>query len=104
MALYEPIWSLWKADRYAGDNFPALESAVALLGGSPGAHITDGATNAANNNATNYNIVSGLLGVANGLNAGNANQNDLADKYNALATKFNTLLDRLEARGILATV
>lgn len=69
---------------------------------TPGAKITAGATNAANNNATNYNLLSGLLGVANGLNSGNANQNDLADKYNALAGKFNTLVSHLETLGIQA--
>lgn len=63
-------------------------------------HTSDAATNAVNNNATNYNLVSGVLGVANGLNSANAAQNDLADKYNDLATKFNALLDQLEAQGL----
>lgn len=67
------------------------------------AHVADAATNATNNSATNYNLVSGVLGLANGLNNANTAQNDLADKYNALATKFNTVLNTLEANGLLAT-
>lgn len=42
--------------------------------------------------ATNFNLVSGLLGIANGLNDANTAQNDLATKYNDLEGKFNTLL------------
>lgn len=64
------------------------------LANIPGAHIGDAATNA----PTNLNVLTTLLGTLTGeVNATNAKQNDLA-------TKFNTLLDRLEAAGILATV
>lgn len=74
------------------------------------AHIADGATNAADNATTNsvttYNTLSGLLGIANGLNSANSAQNDLAtkyndlaDKHNDLATKFNTLLAHLVTLG-----
>lgn len=63
-------------------------------------HIGNAANNAANNNATNYNLVSGVLGVANGLNSANANQNTIADNLNDLATKFNTLLANLTTLGL----
>lgn len=58
-----------------------------------GAHIADAATNA----PTNLNVITTLLGTLTGeVNATNTKQNDLA-------TKFNTLLDRLEASGLLAS-
>lgn len=41
---------------------------------------------------TNFNLVSGVLGIANGLNDANAAQNDLATKYNDLESKFNSIL------------
>lgn len=41
---------------------------------------------------TNYNLVSGVLGLANGLNDANTAQNDLATKYNDLEVKFNSAL------------
>lgn len=65
-------------------------------------HIANGATNAANNNLTNYNLVSGVLGIAGGLNTANANQNAMADNLNDLAAKFNTLLADLQTNNILA--
>lgn len=91
-------------NKYAGDNFVALQSAVAAIPAiSPGAHINDAATNAATNAPTNLNVVTTLLGSLTGeVNATNTKQNDLATKYNDLATKFNTLLDRLETNHILA--
>lgn len=79
-----------------------------------GAHVNDGATNAAVNAATNaptnLNVLTTLLGSLTGeVNATNTKQNDLATKYNDLAgkyndlsTKFNTLLDRQESAGIVA--
>lgn len=78
---------------------------------TPGSHIANGATNAATNAVTNlptnFNLVSGILGVANGLNDANSAQNDLAAKYNTLAadyndlaTKVNTLLSNLTAQGL----
>lgn len=77
----------------------ALDSKQSSI--TPATHITNAATNAADNNLTNYNLVSGILGVANGLNAANANQNVMADNLNDLATKFNTLLSELQIMGIL---
>lgn len=65
------------------------------------AHIANGATNAGTSLPTNFNLVSGVLGIANGLNDANSGQNDLATKYNDLATKFNTLLSALQTHGIL---
>lgn len=41
---------------------------------------------------TNFNLVSGVLGIANGLNDANTAQNDLATKYNDLEAKFNSCL------------
>lgn len=72
------------------------------LSSAPQAAISAGATNAATNLPTNYNVLSGLLGVADGLNGGNAAQNDLATKYNALATKLNSLLSHLQTLGLQA--
>lgn len=77
---------------------------------------TDAATNANTSQVTNYNLLSGVLGLADGLNAANTAQNDLATKYNALATKYNdlatktnanmvkvnTLINELEARTVPA--
>ncbi len=70
---------------------------------TPSAHISNGATDANTSQATNYNVLSGLLGIAGGLNDANSAQNDLATKYNDLAGKFNTLLAYLEAQGIQAS-
>lgn len=44
---------------------------------------------------TNFNLVSGVLGIANGLNDANTAQNDLATKYNDLEAKFNSALSWL---------
>lgn len=74
-------------------------------------HIADASTSAASNasttQVTSYNTLSGLLGIATGLNDANAAQNDLATKYNALAvmyndlsTKFNTTQRHLETLGL----
>lgn len=41
---------------------------------------------------TNYNLATGVLGLAGALNDANTAQNDLATKYNDLVSKFNTLL------------
>lgn len=72
-----------------------------LIGGGSSAHISDGATNAATNAATNlptnFNLISGTLGIANGLNDANSGQNDLATKYNDLATKYNALGGKLNS-------
>lgn len=76
----------------------------------------DAATNAATDNPTNYNLLSGLLGVAEGLNSANAKQNTMAGIVNANATKqnagfaivntmasrFNLSLDILENNGLMA--
>ncbi len=79
---------------------------------APAAHITD-----VNNAITttgintslpnNYNTLSGLLGIANGLNDANTAQNQLGVAYMALAaitldlvTKFNTLIHGLQAQGL----
>lgn len=47
--------------------------------------------NATNNLPTNFNLVSGLLGVANGLNDANTAQNDMANKFNSLVSELRTL-------------
>lgn len=56
---------------------------------------------------TNYNLVSGVLGLATGLNDANSAQNSLGVAYMALATivldlvnKFNTLNTALQAQGL----
>lgn len=51
--------------------------------------------NSTNNLPTNFNLVSGILGVANGLNDANTAQNDMA-------TKFNTLLSELRTLGLIS--
>lgn len=58
-------------------------------------HIANVSVVAANNNPTNYTLLSGILGVATGLNTANANQNAMADQLNDLTTKYNTLLAHL---------
>lgn len=65
-----------------------------------GATLGNAATNANTSQITNYNLLSGVLGLADGLNAANSSQNDLAAKYNDLATKYNTLLAMLKARNV----
>lgn len=56
---------------------------------------------------TNFNLISGTLGIANGLNDANTAQNALGVAYMALATivvdligKFNTLNTALQAQGL----
>lgn len=79
-----------------------IKKTVIAINGPAGAHINDGATDAATNAPTNLNVLTTVLGTLTGeVNATNAKQNALAAKYNDLSTKFNTLLDRLEAKGIL---
>lgn len=51
---------------------------------------------------TNFNLVSGVLGVANGLNDANTAQNDLATKFNDFVTKHNSLVGKLVTEGILS--
>lgn len=41
---------------------------------------------------TNYNLATGVLGLASALNDANTAQNDMATKYNDLVSKFNSLL------------
>lgn len=65
--------------------------------------ITDATGGATNNLPTNYNLVSGLLGVANGLNDANTAQNDMANKLNALVTSYNGLLAKLRTYGVITT-
>lgn len=90
----------------------ALDAKYAIP--TPGSHIANGATDAATNasttQVTNYNTLSGLLGISAGLNDANTAQNDLATKYNAaagklndLATKFNTLNAHLQTLGLQST-
>lgn len=88
---------------YAATNSYSISRVLGLdlLGSSPTAHIADAADNAPTNLATNYNLVSGVLGLANGLNDANTKQNDLAAKYNDLADKFNLVLNALEDHAIL---
>lgn len=56
---------------------------------------------------TNFNLISGTLGIANGLNDANTAQNALGVAYMALAVivldlvnKFNTLNTALQAQGL----
>lgn len=80
------------ATTVAGKSAKASFSALTALA----AHgLSTQATNASTTQVTNYNFVSGVLGLANGLNDANTAQNDLAAKYNALATAFNSLLSWL---------
>lgn len=61
------------------------------LAGAPQATVGSAVTNL----ATNYNLATGVLGLANALNTANGAQNDLG-------TKFNTLIAELNTLGILA--
>lgn len=72
-----------------------------VIGSDASTHIASGATNAGTSLPTNFNLISGTLGIANGLNDANSGQNDLATKYNDLATKFNVLLTDLQSHGVL---
>ena len=79
---------------------------------APIAHIapvsnTITTTGIATNLPTNFNTLSGLLGIANGLNDANTAQNALGVAYMALAvivldlvTKFNTLNTGLQGDGL----
>lgn len=64
---------------------------VAALNNAPQAAIA----NSTNNLPTNYNLLSGLLGIADGLNGANTAQNDMA-------TKLNTLLAELRTLGLIS--
>lgn len=68
---------------------------------APQAHInpasSPAATNAVTNLPANYNTLSGLLGLSDGLNTANAAQNDLATKYNYLATLYNDMVGKFNA-------
>lgn len=75
------------------------EAGVAIAGGQ-GA-IANVSGTAANNNVTNYNLVSGILGLANGLNSSNTAQNDMADIVNNLVSKFNTMKSELVSAGMI---
>lgn len=70
----------------------AMAAIPAGLSSAPQAAIADGTTNL----ATNYNLATGLLGLATAMNSANGAQNDLA-------TKFNTLLAELRTLGLLST-
>jgi hypothetical protein len=81
-------------------NFSSATSAPAHgVGNSSGG----AATNATANLTTDYDLISGLLGVANGLNAANTAQNSLATKYNDLATKYNDLSTKFNSLLTWAT-
>lgn len=68
---------------------------------TPSAHISDGATNAATNAPTDYNVITTLLGtLTSEVNSANARYNDLATKYNDLAAKVNMKFAHLEAQGL----
>lgn len=79
----------------------ALDGKQALI--TAGSAITNAATDAATNLATNYNLATGILGLANALNTANGAQNDLANKYNDLAGKVNTLMTHLRTQGLQST-
>lgn len=84
-----------------------LQSVIA-----PAAHITDVGNSITTTGInvslpTNFNLISGVLGVANGLNDANTAQNALGVAYMALAVitldlanKFNTLIHGLQAQGL----
>jgi hypothetical protein len=98
-------WANVKANGIAASAFTAINtyaSAHSLtvnsirglpgtLSGAPAATIAAVVTNL----ATNYNLATGVLGLANALNTANGAQNDLG-------TKFNTLIAELNTLGILA--
>lgn len=67
---------------------------------TPSTHIADALTDAPTDAPTNLNglLITVLTTQVNGTNQ---RQNDIDTKYNQLAAKFNLLLDRLEAGGIL---
>lgn len=79
---------------------------------APMAHINNASTSITTTGinvslATNYNLVSGVLGIANGLNDANTAQNALGIAYMALAVitldlvnKFNTLSAGLQTQGL----
>lgn len=57
------------------------------LGSAPQATIGSAVTTL----ATNYNLATGVLGLANALNTANGAQNDLGTKFNSLVTELQTL-------------
>lgn len=64
-------------------------AAITALSASGIANVTG---TAADNNPTNFTTLSGLLGIASGLNTANANQNAMADMVNAQETAINDLI------------
>lgn len=92
----------------------SIDYAIRHLQGliAPTAHIADVGTAITTSGInvsllTNYNLVSGVLGIANGLNDANTAQNQLGVAYMALAVitldlinKFNTLIHGLQAQGL----
>lgn len=65
--------------------------------------LADATGGATNNLATNYNLVSGILGVANGLNSSNTAQNDMANILEALVISHNSILAKLRTYGVINT-
>lgn len=70
------------------------------LSGAPLTTIADATGGVATNLATNYNLATGILGLATALNAANAAQNDLGTKFNALVVLFNALLVQNRTLGL----
>lgn len=64
--------------------------------------IADASVTQQANLPTNYNLVSGVLGLANGLNAANDQQNILEAKHVALAGKVNALMAQNRSNGLMA--
>jgi hypothetical protein len=83
---------------------------------STGSNIPDAATNAPTDAATNadtstqsslptnYNLLSGVLGVADGLNTSNTQQNNLEAKHAALATAVNSNATKQNTMGSIVNV
>lgn len=74
----------------AGNSFSVTKFMGGIPAGlknAPQAAIADSTTNL----TTNYNLVSGVLGLATGLNSANTAQNDMATKLNTLLSELRTL-------------
>lgn len=77
----------------------ANDSAVRTAIMSTQTHIADpasnNATNATTSLATNYNLATGVLGLANAMNTTNTAINDLGTMHNTLAANDNDMADKI---------
>lgn len=67
-----------------------------------GAHLAAPTGTATTNLPTNYNTLSGLLGLSDGLNSANAAQNAMGGIVNDHKSKITSIISTLEANGMRA--